>query len=202
MSDIVLSILIPAIPERLALLGKLLPRLTEQIADKPVELLVVLDNKKRPLGEKRNMMMASCQGKYLTHLDDDDDISDDYIDAILAALSENPETDVLTFDSRADLGDGMPFIVHAGLQNENEQTNVTKKKLDDETEIDTREDIKRAPWHWCVWRSEIARTGKFPVEFMGEDWIWLQQVIPLCKIETNIPRILHFYYHRENVSLS
>jgi glycosyltransferase involved in cell wall biosynthesis len=204
MSDVVLSILIPAIPERLGMLAELLPKLTKQLEDKPVELLVVVDNKKRPLGEKRNLMMDSCQGKYLTHLDDDDSVADDYIDSILAALAEAPDTDVLTFNSMADLGDGMPFTVHTGLKNENEQSNITKKKLEDgtETDIETREDIKRAPWHWCVWKTEIARQGRFPTEFMGEDWIWLQQVIPLCAVETNLPKTLHYYYHRKDVSLS
>jgi glycosyltransferase involved in cell wall biosynthesis len=200
MPEVVLSILIPAIPERLALLKPLVAKLNKQIGDKPVELLVVVDNKKRPLGHKRNLMMDSCQGKFLTHLDDDDDVSDDYIETILASLQD--DTDVLTFNSRSDLGDDMPFTVHCGLKHENEQTNITKKRLPNGVEVDTREDIKRAPWHWCVWRTEIARQGRFPTEFMGEDWIWLQQVIPLCKVETNVPKTLHFYFHRKDVSLS
>lgn len=201
MPETVLSILIPAIPERMSLLQGLLDVLTPQIEGKPVELLVVLDNKMRPLGEKRNLMMAAAQGTWLAHLDDDDGVAPDYVDSILEALENAPETDVLTFNSRADLGDGMPFTVHCGLKHENEQTNITKKTVEGK-ETEVREDIKRAPWHWCVWRTEIARQGKFPVEFMGEDWVWLQQVIPLCQTETNLPKVLHFYYHRENVSLS
>ena len=121
--EIVLSILIPAIPERLHLLNPLVEKLTKQIGDKPVELLVVVDNKKRPLGEKRNLMMDSCKGKFLTHLDDDDDVTDDYLDSILTCLSTD-DIDVLSFNSRADLGDNMPFTVITGLQHENEQTNI------------------------------------------------------------------------------
>jgi hypothetical protein len=202
MQEPVLSILIPAIPSRLHLLAPLIAKLEGQVGDRPVEILSVIDNKRRPLGEKRNLMMAASLGNFITHLDDDDDVADDYIDSVLAALEEAPDTDVLTFNSRADLDDGMPFIVEAGLKYDNEQTNITKKQLEDGTEVETREDIKRAPWHWCVWRAEIAKQGVFPVEFMGEDWIWLQQVIPLCKVETNIPKVLHYYFHRKTVSLS
>lgn len=200
--EIVLSILIPAIPERLHLLNPLVEKLSKQIGDKPVELLIVVDNKKRPLGEKRNLMMDSCKGKFLTHLDDDDDVADDYIDSILACLTSDDMIDVLSFNSRADLGDNMPFTVITGLSHENEQTNITKRPQDDGTEIEVREDIKRVPWHWCVWKTEVARQGRFPVEFMGEDWIWLQQVLPLCTCETHINKVLHFYYHRKDISLS
>jgi hypothetical protein len=200
--ETVLSILIPSIPERLALLTPLVEKLSRQIADKPVELLVMMDNRKHPLGSKRNLMMSNCKGDFLAHLDDDDDISDDYVDSILSALQAHPDTDVLTFNSQSDLGDGFLFTVRTGLKFENEQTNITKRKQDDGTEIDVREDIKRKPWHWCVWRASVARAGIFPVKFLGEDWHWIQQVTPLCQRETHIDKVLHYYFYRKTVSLS
>jgi hypothetical protein len=197
-----LSILIPSIPERISLLTPLLSKLNQQIGDKPVELLTFLDNRRRPLGIKRNNMMALCQGTWLTHLDDDDDVAEDYIAEILDALASRPSLDVLSFDSQADLGDNMPFTVRTSLDHDNEQTNVTQKVLPDGSTKDVREDIKRKPWHWCVWRTSIARQGCFPLKFEGEDWCWLKQVIPRCKTEVHLDKVLHFYFYRKTVSLS
>jgi hypothetical protein len=60
-----------------------------------------------------------------------------------------------------------------------------------------RNNIRRKPWHWCVWKAEIALKGSFPTDFyFGEDWHWLQQVIPLCTSETLIDRELHIYRHK------
>ena len=219
--EVLLSILIPSIPERLQLLTPLVTKLQQQIGDKPVELMVMMDNRKQPLGTKRNTMMATCLGKHLTHLDDDDDVADDYVDAILGRLVEAPSVDVLSFNSQTDLGDGMPFVVKASLAYENQQTNIEERDIEVEVPAvpedadgkgcdaytktekqQYRPDITRLPWHWCVWRSELARQGKFPVEFMGEDWVWIQQVVPLCKTETRINRTLHRYFYNKNVSLS
>lgn len=202
--DILLSVLIPSLPERLALLQPLALKLNEQAAGRPVELLIFTDNRVWPLGAKRNLMMHVCAGQFITHLDDDDDVTDDYVDCIVANLQEYPDTDVLCFSSRANLGDNLPFTVRTGLDFENEQTNV-QKVLDaegKETDVDYRPDVQRKPWHWCAWRRELARQGSFPEEFYGEDWKWLQQVIPLCHKEVRLDRVLHYYFYRKDVSLS
>ena len=41
------------------------------------------DNKKRTIGKKRDEMLKLAQGKYVTFVDDDDRISDDYVDEIM-----------------------------------------------------------------------------------------------------------------------
>ena len=201
MQDVVFSILIPTLPERIGFLEKLLEKLHKQLQDKPVELIVFGDNRRRPVGDKRNLMMDICQGEFLTHLDDDDLVSDDYVDCILKQLGETPDIDVLCISSQADLGDEMPFTVRTSLEFENEDSNIKKKKIA-HNEYDYRPDIRRKPWHWCVWKTEIARKGRFPAAFLGEDWIWVQQVIPLCKKEMILDRVLHYYFYRSGVSLS
>lgn len=197
---ILLSILIPSLPERLTLFAPLAEKLRRQTDGKPAELLVLTDNRKWSCGAKRNWLMQAARGTYLCHLDDDDDVADDYVDTLLSAIqgiSAHPP-DVICFSSQADLGDDMPFTVTTSLSYENEQSNVSAKE--DGTKF--RADIKRLPWHWCAWRSEIARKGIFPEKFYGEDWHWLQQVIPLCSTELVIDRVLHYYFHRPAVSLS
>ena len=193
--------MIPSIPERIELLTKLLGKLGLQVENQPVEVIVLMDNKKRSLGDKRNLMMRECQGTFLAHLDDDDSISDDYVTSILAAIDGAPKTDVVCFQQQSDLGDNMPYVVHTSLAYENEQSTFAEKKVDGKT-VKYRPDIKRKPWHWCAWRAEIARKGVFPPDLKVEDWVWLQQVLPLCKTEIRIDKVLHYYFYRKGVSFT
>ena len=50
----ILSILIPSIPSRFKLVQKLYKTIEGQIRDREVEILVLIDNKKRSIGAKRN----------------------------------------------------------------------------------------------------------------------------------------------------
>jgi glycosyltransferase involved in cell wall biosynthesis len=84
-----LSVLIPTVPSRKPLLDALLSTLYPQLTDE-VELIAILDNKKRTLGQKRREMIKLAQGKYVTFIDDDDEISADYVSEILKGI----ETDV------------------------------------------------------------------------------------------------------------
>jgi len=48
-----LTILIPSIPERAGKAKKLINKLTKQIGDKDVQILMLVDNMKMTIGEKR-----------------------------------------------------------------------------------------------------------------------------------------------------
>ncbi len=53
--------------------------------------------------------------------------------------------------------------------------------------------FKRAPWHVCAIRRELAVKGIFPDINDGEDRAWLEQVRPHLKTETHIDAVLHHY---------
>ena len=90
-----LSILIPSVPRRREQLDKLLASLYPQ-SSAETEILVFLDDKKRSLGRKRNDMMAMAQGEYLAFVDDDDRVSQDYVQTLLEATKTGE--DVINFD--------------------------------------------------------------------------------------------------------
>jgi len=190
-----LSVLIPSVFDRNA--SPLCQKLLAQIGDQPVELLVFTDNRKRPLGPKRNVLLDAAQGEFITHLDDDDDVAADYLKEIIATIRQRPDSDVIVFNQQAQLlGYGFgenPYIVRTGIEFENE---------DSKMEGDVRLDIHRKPWHWCVWRSVLAKSARFPGHTMGEDWHWLQQLIPQVRIQTRIDKVLHYYRYDNRKSLS
>ena len=79
---IVLSILIPTLPERAHHLANLMAILTPQLTD---QVEVLIDDRPRGVttGEKRNDLYAKAKGIYSVSIDDDDWIAHDYIENVL-----------------------------------------------------------------------------------------------------------------------
>jgi len=180
MAGIILSILTPAVPSRLDQLGKLCAEIERQVGSLPVEHLVFLDNKRRTVGEKRDALLRTARGKYVAFVDDDDWISDDYVNSLLTEAEKDP--DVITFEQHCTVN-GVAFIVEFGLGNPNEKPEPGKL-------------IKRNAWHVCAWRRSIAILSRFPAVNYGEDWAF---AAPLCAIlrltSMHIPRVIHWYQH-------
>ena len=95
---ILLSILIPSIPEKLTYLARTISELERQSYQLPVEILATIDNKKRSTGFKRNMLIQQAQGKYVSFVDDDDRIELDYIETLINTINQNPSADCITFN--------------------------------------------------------------------------------------------------------
>ena len=177
----ILSILTPAVPSRWAQLQRLSDEVTRQIGGHQVEHLILMDNKKRTVGEKRDALLRAARGQYISFVDDDDWISPDYVEAITGAIhTDSP--DVITFCQRATCNGQTGEIVF-GLGNPNEEFKPCAR-------------AKRNAWHVCAWRRQLAILSHFPATNYGEDWAF---AAPLCGIaglkELHIPRILHHYRH-------
>ena len=103
------SILICGIPERYHTVQPLLFSLLERqsvarMAD--VELLYLLDNKRRSVGAKRNALLGEARGEYVSFIDDDDMVSGEYVrrihDAIVEARKRETPVDVICFSQQAE----------------------------------------------------------------------------------------------------
>ena len=180
MSDIILSILTPAVPSRFNVLKTLVDEFTRQIGESPVEHLVLMDNKRRTVGGKRDALLRAARGRYVTFCDDDDIPEPDYVRALLEAAEGLP--DVITFRQRVSYN-GQDGEVEFKLGNPNDgfKPGVV---------------TKRNAWHVCAWRRELAVLSAFPASNYGEDWQYASRLcaIPNLK-EFHIPRILHTYIH-------
>lgn len=177
-----LSICTPSIPRRRQKLDTLREDLRGWIGD-DIEWLVITDE--RPPGPKRNEMMAMARGKYVMHLDDDEWLSPKFPSLVLPALELG--VDLVAYDALASLN-GCPFFrVRTGMDFPNEQP----RHLGD----GRLSDIRRKPWHWNCWRTELARSVRFVEEYHGaEDAIWLEQMYPLVKTWHKIDEAL--FVHR------
>lgn len=174
-----LSILTPAVPSRFEQLQKLCAELQKQIRDRPVEHLVLLDNKRRSVGLKRDALLRSARGEYVAFVDDDDMVSPYYVSAILAHIDSAP--DVITFDQLATV-DGVSSTVNFRLGEDNQP-------------FCPRGITHRAAWHVCAWRRSLAIQSRFPDTSYGEDWAFAAPLNRIAEVEVHIPQILHYYRH-------
>jgi|694.fasta_scaffold27356_7 hypothetical protein len=183
----ILSILTPSVPERVdSHLKNLIQKIEKQIKDKKVEHLIFLDNKKRSIGEKRESLVNIAKGKYTTFVDDDDDISEDYVDSILEATKQNP--DVITFKQKCIVNNNKPSVINFSLSNK-----INEDYIPDSI-------INRMPFHVCAWKSSIGKKYKFSDKNYSEDWFWASQLIKEAKTEVHIDKIIHTYIYNDKIT--
>jgi glycosyltransferase involved in cell wall biosynthesis len=174
----ILSILTPAIWNRES--AKFLAAaISEQIGSAPVEHLVLFDNRARSIGAKRQALVDIARGQYLAFVDDDDDVSPDYVDRLLKAAQTG--ADVITFRQQA-IYNGLESEVHFGINNQDGPFNPGGITL-------------RAPWHVCAWRRERVKDCLFAESNYGEDLAWCMQARRRARTARHIDAVLHTYRH-------
>src|SRR6185437_12422354 len=92
-----LSILIPVLETRKTQFESLLGELMRQIAaaqlGSQIEILSVCDNGETPTGTKRNALLERASGDFVAFVDDDDEVSPDYVALICRAIQSRPDID-------------------------------------------------------------------------------------------------------------
>jgi glycosyltransferase involved in cell wall biosynthesis len=200
-SEIKFSILMLSIPERIPSMTSAVKHLQEQ-ADalgqgKAVEILVLLDNRSKSISEKRNDLLQMARGKYIAFLDDDDAVSKDYMSKILTAIDEN-DVDCISFNQWCSIN-GEPMDVEFGIGNPHGQL-----WRDEDGFLG---DIKRPPYHMCLWRREIAQSEGFNPVYgangqSSEDIDWLMRLYPKIQTEHHIEDALHGYIYNSKTTTS
>lgn len=95
-----ISILIPTMKSREKLFHQVLAEVKRQIRETPeinVEVLWESDNGEMTLGQKRNVLMDRCQGKYHCFIDDDDVIAPDFLKIFVPMIRSSVDFDCASF---------------------------------------------------------------------------------------------------------
>jgi glycosyltransferase involved in cell wall biosynthesis len=178
---ILLSILIPSVPERLSELSNQVNHLTKQVGNEPVEILTFLDNKKRTTGRKRNELLNLSQGSYVVFVDDDDTLSDDYVSSLLGAIRAHPDSDCIVFDVMFnDIKKNQKTLVKYGVEyphgfdkNKNQYT--------------------RKPNHLMCFSRQLALSVKYRDISYKEDDRWEEIAHKKICNQTRIEKVLYTY---------
>lgn len=142
-----------------------------------VEILMVTDNKKLMLGDKRNVMVDIAQGQYVVFVDDDDRIAPDYIQTLLDATGTG--VDVITFKASVSLNGQKPRPCIYSLKWGEDSNTATE--------------YRRLPNHICCIRRDKARSVSYPSVLYGEDRGYAKLLAPHLSTEHHIDRELYFY---------
>lgn len=199
-NEIELTVMILSIPSRVDNAVSLMKKLEGQLGNRrSVEILILTDNRSQSISEKRNVLLKAARGQFVCFLDDDDGVANNYIDLLLKAVKENPNVDCISFDQFCSL-DGEPMNVSFGIGNPHGQLWRNEDGL--------LGDIKRPPYHMCLFRREIAQSEEFRPMFAangqsyGEDFDWLIRLYPKIQTEHHISEPLHMYVYNSKTTTS
>lgn len=177
-----LSILICTIPKRAAMFGRLMSELWSQVLPFAGEVEIMADdNATDSIGMKRNRLLQKATGVYVCFIDDDDNISVNYIELLIGAIESGCDCaslkGVYSVDNRYD-----GIFEHSIMYNEWRTTGNEIK-------------YERYPNHLNMIRASIAQQFKFPEINHGEDADWSTQIFKsgLLKTEYYIDDILYYY---------
>lgn len=179
-----LSILIPSIPQRRkTFLARILDYLELQIKDRDdIEILCLYDNQSLILGDKRNSLLTTATGQYVTFVDDDDWVVPNYVEKIVEAINSNPDVDVIVYDTICtDIIAGTRVHCKYGIE------------FDYNHNYSGRGFWTGPPAHTMVFRRELVKDIKFPPKKCGEDSDWARQAALVTKTQYRINDILYYY---------
>ena len=177
--QLLLSILVCSLVERNnTFLSDLIGSIQKQIIGKPVELLILSDNVKRPVGTKRNDLLNISKGRYVCFIDDDDRISETYVDDVLQEII-NWSPDVVVFDAEITFNGTNPKLVKYGREYDY---------------CEKPEAYYRHPNHLMVHKKENI-TEFFKDIKTGEDDEWALRILPRIVTQSRINKILYYYDH-------
>lgn len=178
------SILCATVQNRCDLFAKLHAELKRQADGKPVEIVVACDAKEISIGKKRQNLLEAAKGDWIAFVDDDDWISQNYVDKILTALEQNP--DCVGFKIECSFNGGPP------------QKAVTSIRYLRWAEDRDGYKFVRGIYHKSVVRRSISLGVGFLDLRYGEDRPHSEGLMRLVKKEAFVDAVLYYYrYHRE-----
>jgi len=179
-----LSILICTLNDRMEKFNNLLSNLNKQSKNQPVEILYIGDNRITGVGKKRNDLLKIARGEYIVFIDDDDRITDDYIEKILNKTKE--DSDCIVFDVEiSENGSSYKKVIY---------------NIDFLCNRNCQNHYERLPNHLMAVKRKIALKAMFPEIQFAEDAEYARRLKQLLKTQSRIDKTLYYYDFNDNIS--
>jgi glycosyltransferase involved in cell wall biosynthesis len=175
-----LSILICTIPERKEMFQTLCNNLSNQKGGNDIEV-IGWDIENTTIGAKRNALLGWANGDYVCFIDDDDMVSDNYVELLLDGTKTNCDCMSLRGEYSVDgVFDGL--FEHSIRYDKWETVSGPVKYLRPPTPLN------------CI-KASIAKQFKFPETNWAEDHDWSKQIHEsgLIKTEHYIDQVIYYY---------
>jgi len=130
---------------------------------------------------KRNELLAQANGMFTVFVDDDDEVSKDYILAIITAIKSNPSIDCIGIKGK---------LISKSLRDKEFIHSIKYTEYSEDEQF-----YYRPPNHLNPIRADISKQIKFPVLNSGEDFDWAMQLVKkkLLNTEIFIDKVLYYY---------
>lgn len=166
-----------------ALLSNLYSQIIKNKYFLEVEILVNSDNKEKTSGRKAQELIERAKGNYIAFIDDDDEVSESYIEQVLKAVESNPDcvatNGTYWIDGR--------FVANWYLSKDFTDVNVSSVLYHRRTN------------HISPVLREHALKAGFPDKSNAEDKAYSEALNPFLKSETTITEpIYHYKYVTSN----
>lgn len=142
-----------------------------------IEILILSDNKKRMLGEKRNDLVHLAKGKYVQFIDDDDRIAPDMFQKLLDATASN--ADVIT------------HLAEVTINGKNKK--ICRYSKNYQKDYNLPSEYRRLPNHICCVKRDLSIQVPYPNIVYGEDAPYAAKLKPLLQTEHAINEVLYYY---------
>lgn len=175
------SILVAHLAERQASLAELLDVLLPQAAAGPGVEVVALCNNGGSLHEIRQALLDDARGEWVSFVDDDDLVSEDFVATVCGCLDQDPDFVAfqhLLYPPGSAVPDSRPVVTGIGIT---EWQNTSEAYI-------------RGVTHVNPIRTSLARQSGFQLRGSGyEDKDFVAGVLPLLKTQVLIDRPLYHY---------
>jgi len=173
------SILIPTMPGRDSKLQALLARIREKVTWTRPEIRIDYDNRNATVGEKRQRLLQGAQGRYMSFIDDDDEVTDAYFEDVRQCMES--ESDVMRLHGQM----GTFIFTHS---------------LEFKTGFMARmpNEFLRTPNHLNLMLTDIAKLVRFKSYPRGEDFEWSIALSRLDVLRSEYrpdPSRIHYIYN-------
>jgi hypothetical protein len=152
------------------------------------QLWLLLDNKTMTLGDKRNRMVNMARGTFITFADDDDLLSEDYVDTLVDAIDYIDNPDVINFMVNISINGGEYKPVHYSIK--------YKQDYNDEVAY------YRIPNHLMCVRTELAKATPYKPIIRGEDSAYAKDLFPKLRREHNLNKVLYYYNFNQKTTVT
>lgn len=188
-----LSVLIPTLEARRDRCERLCSELARQAGDAgmddAIEVLTLPDNGEASVGAKRNALVARASGRFVVFVDDDDSLSEHYLERLLAAIRSEPEPDCVCFPAEIRFRGGHPRKLEHSIAYRDWRHEGGR--------------YLRPPCHLMPIRRQIALQYPFAEIDYGEDMDWTLRISRdrALRREVRIDETLYVYHCRRSYAL-
>ena len=187
-----LTIAILTVPGRESFLERLRGIIDSQVDGQPVQVTVLKDNRERTIGDKRQLALDVCKTPYITFIDDDDVVSNKYVQLILKELADEPDGVGFRGIISSERSWPVEFVHKAGLTYSDRPIQYQKSFI-----------YTRPLNHLNPVRLDIARQIGYISLNEGEDYDYCKRLDEsgLIKKAAFIDEFMYFYQYRGKVKV-